>query len=200
MTPRAGVDELDRDLRGLRELVGPASPTYTRAIDELGLLLGGPTADDAILDRLEAAWSARTFRGFYERPLLLLASLRADALASPDHPLAPSFGAAVPDPGRVTRDALSLALAPDRETFWRCVRTRRVQTNDVSRAIAWRLPLRGVTRPVVLVDVATRLHGCAPACGREIRCGSIGSTTRSTRWSRPGTGASPSGSRPRGPG
>lgn len=156
MAARAGVEELDRDLRGLRDLVGAASPTYTRAIDELSLLLGGPTADDAILDRLEAAWSARTFRAFYERPLLLLASLRADALASADHPLATSFGAPLPDPEQVTRAALTAALAVERATFWRTVRTRRVQTNDVSRAIAWRLPLRSVTRPVVLVDV-----GCA---------------------------------------
>jgi hypothetical protein len=152
---RIGIDGLADDLAEHLVLIGEASPVYTQAVHELTALLCGATANRAIVARLERAWRQRSFRAAYERPLLLLAALRHDALVTgPEHPLARALADEHPHPGAVDRAALTRALDPDRLPIWLALATRRVQTNDVSRAVAWRWPaaLAG-KRPIALVDV-----------------------------------------------
>ena len=114
--------------------------------------------DPAVAGVLEDAWRARDFSVAYERPLLLLASLRADALADAAHPLARAL-AISPFTADVHDEAIKDSLAPGRPALARLVHGF-VQTNEVTRAIAWRLPLapwKGA-RDVALVDI-----GCSAA-------------------------------------
>ncbi|MDQ3033155.1 MAG: DUF2332 domain-containing protein [Myxococcota bacterium] len=157
MSARSGVDELGDDLRDVRSLVADRNVVYARALPLIEALLTGPDADPDIVARLVHAWRERTFRSFYERPLLLLASLREAASNSPTHPLGTSFAGTHPEPAAVTREALVAAFAPDQTSTWSNIGLRKIQTNDVSRALAWRWPVRAIgDRPIVLVDV-----GCA---------------------------------------
>ena len=158
---RTGVDGLADDLVQHRALVGNSNLVYTQALVNLHELLTGPSAERLIVDRMDRAWRQRTFRAFYERPLLLLAALRYEALTVAEHPLALAFADEHPRVELVTRDALARALGPDRLSLWLLLATRRVQTNDVSRAIAWRWPASFVDdRPFALVDV-----GCSAGLG-----------------------------------
>ncbi len=155
MTQFTGMQGLDDDFTAHRALVGDSNAVYRRAIELLPTILCGPAPDRAIVERAERAWRNRIFRARYERPLLLLAALRNDMLlGGPDHPLAQAFADRDPNPLHVTRDALTRALDPDRLPVWLALATRKVQTNDVSRTIAWRWPaaLAG-GRPIALVDV-----------------------------------------------
>ncbi|HTM19925.1 MAG TPA: DUF2332 family protein [Kofleriaceae bacterium] len=111
-------------------------------------------------ERLEAAWRERAFGAFYERPLLLIAVLRSEALAAgPAHPLWRGLAADEPDLDSITTGALREALAP--ASVWTALRDRYVQTNETTRAIAWLWPAqllgcdRGA-RPLALAEV-----GCA---------------------------------------
>lgn len=123
-------------------------PAYTALLGRVAALLepGGP-----LRERVLGAWADRDFSAVYERPLLLCAALRFDALADPAHPLARAIGAE-PATGPADDDAILASFTPrvlDRLERWH------IQTNEVSRAIAWRLPL-GLLRQgeeVVLVDV-----------------------------------------------
>jgi hypothetical protein len=162
MDPRTGVDGLDDDLARHRVLVGDSNPIYARALELMQSLLGGPSAERAIVERMDRAWRARSFRAYYERPLLLLASLRYEVLtAGADHPLARAFADDHPQFDGVTREALVTALDPDRLSLWLTLANRRVQTNDVSRAVAWRWPAAiAANRPLALVDV-----GCSAGLG-----------------------------------
>lgn len=154
MSARAGVDGLGDDLRDVRALVADRNAIYARALPLLEALLAGPGADPDIVARLAHAWRERTFRSFYERPLLLLASLRAEASATATHPLAPSFAGTHPDASKVTRETLAAAFAAEHVRTWSSLTSRKIQTNDVSRAIAWRWPAVALgDRPIVLVDV-----------------------------------------------
>jgi hypothetical protein len=103
---------------------------------------------------LAEAWRGREFGVFYERPLLLLASLRYDALAAgPGHPLFGALAAPAPDPGAIDAASLAAALQPERPG-WRSLSERFVQTNETSRAVAWLWPAAGFgDQPFVLVDV-----------------------------------------------
>ncbi|MDX1566858.1 MAG: DUF2332 family protein [Longimicrobiales bacterium] len=166
--PLAGLLE---DLESQRKFVRDRVPVYARILDLL--------PDVLPRERLADAWKGRTFGAWYERPLLILASLRDDALEEgDDHPLhatigsgatgtgtAPSAGAedttgppnAAEGPRAVTRDALREALDPGRPV-WDKLRNRHVQTNETSRAVAWMWPahlIRGVDpkRPLHLFDV-----------------------------------------------
>jgi hypothetical protein len=92
--------------------------------------------------------------------LILLASMRTDALVTgPRHPLARALANDdAPHATAIHRDTLLDALSPDRLALWLMVATRRVQTNEVSRAFAWRFPahLAGCSdgkRPLALVDI-----------------------------------------------
>jgi hypothetical protein len=159
---RIGMAGLAEDLAEHRGLIGDANPVYLRAVEQLATLLCGADASAPIAGRMERAWRQRSFRAGYERPLLLLAALRHDALVTgPDHPLARAFADEHPEPSAVTRAALARALDPDRLPIWLALATRKVQTNDVSRAVAWRWPAALADgRPIALVDV-----GCSAGLG-----------------------------------
>ncbi|HWB79163.1 MAG TPA: DUF2332 family protein [Nannocystaceae bacterium] len=156
-----GVDGLAEDLAQHHALIAASSVVYAQALTQLQALLTGPTAERVIVERMEHAWRQRTFRAYYERPLLLLAALRYEAITIPEHPLALAFADEHPRVELVTRAALTRALSPDRLSLWLLLATRRVQTNDVSRAVAWRWPASMIDgRPLALVDV-----GCSAGLG-----------------------------------
>jgi hypothetical protein len=73
---------LEPDLEAQRRFVSERAPAYTRLLE----LLADALADKSLRDRLRDAWSGRSFGAFYERPLLLLAALRDDALAEGTRP------------------------------------------------------------------------------------------------------------------
>ena len=108
---------------------------------------------------MQRAWRTRQFRAFYERPLLLFAALRSDALADgPSHPLHVALRDRAPEADAITEPALRSALDAARTGLWTTLALRRVQTNDTSRGLAWLWPaaIAGCsdgTRPLVLVDV-----------------------------------------------
>lgn len=150
-----GTDMLGEDLAVYRKLVGEDNEVYVRLQAELAALLCGSTADPAITGRLARTWRTREFVAYYERPLLLQAALRFDALSSPHgHPLAHALRSRDPDPRIVTRATVRAALDPERLTLWLALATRKVQTNEVSRSVAWLWPTSLIpARPIVLVDV-----------------------------------------------
>ena len=140
---RRGTDELKDDLAHQLTLLGDRSPVYRRALTFTRSILegAGGGASENIVASLERVWRDRVFTAFYDRPLLLLAAMRLDVLVEgTKHPLWRSFGAPVPDPDAVTLEAMLTSLAPSRLSLWLALATRRVQTNDVSRAVAWRWP------------------------------------------------------------
>ena len=150
-----GTAMLAEDLAAYRKLVGDDNEVYARLQLELEALLCGPTADAAVTRRLERTWRTREFVAYYERPLLLQAALRFDALSNPGaHPLMRALRSEDPDPRFVTRLAVRSALDPDRLVPWLALATRKVQTNEVSRSVAWLWPTSLIpARPIVLVDV-----------------------------------------------
>lgn len=151
---RTGTDGLIEDLGRQRGVLEGRCPPYVRALELLPHLLDGPAGH-----RLEVAWARRRFYAYFDRPLLLLASLRADALAEgPDHPLHAGFAARAPDPAAVTPAALAAGLSRDRQRIYRLLARRTVQTNETSRAVAWLWPAAlagagGGARPVALADL-----------------------------------------------
>jgi hypothetical protein len=145
---------LEEDLARQREVVRGRSPPYERALRLLPGVLAGRAGRF-----VEAAWEHRRFFAWYDRPLLLLAALRNDALADgPDHPLHGGFAARDADAATVTDAALAAALDGSRERVFDALAHRRVQTNETSRAIAWLWPagLAGAGddhRPLALADL-----------------------------------------------
>jgi hypothetical protein len=100
-----------------------------------------PLASGELADGLREAWADRSFGFWPERPLMLLTSLRDDALREgPTHPLWAAIAADERDLDAVTPSAVAASVAPDREHLWRSLATRFVQTNDPSRAVAWMWP------------------------------------------------------------
>jgi hypothetical protein len=93
---------------------------------------------------------------------LLAAALRLEAMTgAKQHPLAAALATEPPRPETLTPRTLAAALDPERLPIWLTLATRKVQTNDVSRAVAWRWPATlARTRPLVLVDV-----GCSAGLG-----------------------------------
>jgi hypothetical protein len=175
------VEGLLADSSKWRAVVKGRAPSNHRVLAELESLLSDEGAGGAISQRIERAWADRRFDVFYDRPLLLIAALRFEALRSgPAHSLFAALGAAEPDPATVTRAALVRAL--ESPSVWDSLATRYVQTNETSRAVAWLWPaaLAGCDqgRLLALVEigasaglnlVADRLStpslGCAPAFG-----------------------------------
>ncbi len=147
---------LREDLAAQREFVRSRAPSYARLIELIELEF-----DHGLEARLDEAWRGREFSAFYERPLLLLAALRDDALLEGEtHPLWQGIAGSPPEPSTLTSSAVRRALRPDSERFWRIVRNRHVQTNETSRAVAWRWPARVAEeahpgRPIALFDVGT---------------------------------------------
>jgi hypothetical protein len=153
-----GAHGLTQDIARWREAAGTRAPPYHRLFEELVAILDEDTHERAtVVARIEKAWASRTFRIFYDRPLLLLAAFRLDAiLLGPKHPLWSAIGAHEPDPNGVTRAALLEALAS--ESFWLSLETRFVQTNETSRAVAWLWPAEIMgcgagLRPLALFEV-----------------------------------------------
>jgi hypothetical protein len=147
---RHGLDGFRGDLEEQRKYFSTRLPVYDRLLAIVDTLVDEPGASVH-----EAAWRERDFSAAYERPLLLLAALRFDALRSgAEHPLHAAIAVEAPDPAALTRE--SVAAAVFRAGVEELLRTRRVQTNEVSRAVAWRWPVwlvRGNGRPIALVDV-----------------------------------------------
>jgi hypothetical protein len=145
---RTGIEGLAEDLRAQREFLAARAPAYAALLDELGRQLDGPLAET-----LRRAWAGRTFTAFYHRPLLLLASLRYDALCEGSaHPLWRAVASEPADPGAVTTRAV--LEAAERERFFDALRLRDVQTNETSRAVAWLLPAHLLARSEPKRDVA----------------------------------------------
>ena len=156
---RSGIDGLDEDLARTEEghFRGRSLP-YVRAVSLLRQILSGPEHVEAAVAGLKRVWASRTVYTYYHRPFLLLAALRAEALASAAHPLARGFATDNPDALAVTRQALIEALSPAHAGVWFALGSRSPQTNEVSRAVAWKWPaqLAGCAdhaRPLALVDV-----------------------------------------------
>ena len=151
---RIGLEGLAQDLARHRSLVGSSNAVVARELALFEELLCGPQPNSKIRDRLGRAWKDRSFRAYYERPLLLAAALRSEAMATPEHPLAAALAREPPDPDALDLRRLARALDPDRLPIWSTLATRKVQTNDVSRAVAWRWPASvAKSRPLALVDV-----------------------------------------------
>ena len=154
-----GLAGFEADAAKWIRMVGSRVPGYVRLLQELLALLSEPELGPPIRRRLEAPWSGRRFEATYERPLLLLASLRASALAEGSkHPLWSAIAAEPPSRLAVTRAAVLAALAPERHAAYSRFAQRAVQTNETSRAVAWLWPahLLGAdagARPLALVDL-----------------------------------------------
>ena len=141
---RWGIDGLDGELARLQAELSDRSAPYARAVALLPEVLSGREGRF-----VAAAWAHRRFFAWYDRPLLLLAALRHDALVEgPGHPLFAAFAADAPDAGAVTSEALRAALDGERDRVYDALAQRGVQTNETSRAIAWLWPaaLAGASR------------------------------------------------------
>jgi len=150
---RRGTDGFFDDLALMRGYFAHRSPIYARAVELLAELLRDPE----LAARLDQAWRERSFPAFFDRPLLLLAVLRARVLAAgPAHPLGPALGDDAPQVDALSGAALAAELSAD--ALWTELARRHVQTNDPTRAVAWLWPAwlggcdRGA-RPLALVDV-----------------------------------------------
>jgi hypothetical protein len=124
-----GLDDLRADLEFQREFVRSVPSYYSL------LALLSDALDEEVAPRLEPLWRGREFLARYERPLLLLGGLRFAALGK--GPSGPLYASLV-DPGTpeaLTREALTEALHD--ESVWHAAATRKIQTNEVSRAVCW---------------------------------------------------------------
>lgn len=131
---------LAADLETQRRYVAEQVPVYARMLELLPGVITG-----ARRERLVTAWASREFDAFYERPLLLLAALRDEALLEgSSHPLWKAIAADEPSADDLTRSALEAAL--DRDRVWELLAQRYVQTNETSRAVAWLWPAALIAR------------------------------------------------------
>jgi len=139
-----GIAGIEEEIAAQREAMGGRSEPYERALTLLPSVLEGPPGRF-----VAAAWEHRRFLASYDRPLLLLAALRDDALATgPGHPLHAAFAARDPDPDAVTEGRLAETLDGTREAVFDSLAHRSVQANGTSRAVAWLWPaaLAGASR------------------------------------------------------
>ncbi|HTB61064.1 MAG TPA: DUF2332 family protein [Polyangia bacterium] len=168
---RRGLDAFGEDAEAWRAAVGVRSPVYDRLLAAAAAIFDQPAGslEEAARARVEAAWRERRLSAGYDRPLLLMAALRAEALrAGPRHPLFEAIGATDVRPEAATREALATTLADAPPRLYADLATRRVQTNETSRAVAWLWPaaLAGCAdgkRPLALFDVgcSAGLNLCA---------------------------------------
>jgi hypothetical protein len=158
---RRGLDGFREDADAWRAAVGARVPVYDRLLAAAGAMMESPagTLEEAARARLEAAWRERRFSAAYDRPLLLMAALRAEALrVEVRHPLFAAVAADPVAPETASRAVLAEVLADAPPRLHALLATRRVQTNETSRAVAWLWPaaLAGCGeggRPLVLFDV-----------------------------------------------
>jgi hypothetical protein len=168
---RRGLDAFHDDAAAWRAAVGARAPVYDRLLAAAAGIFDQPsgTLEEAARARVEAAWRERRLSPGYDRPLLLMAALRAEALrAGPRHPLFEAIGDSVARPEVASRQALAAALADAPPRLYAELATRRVQTNETSRAVAWLWPaaLAGCAdgrRPLALFDLgcSAGLNLCA---------------------------------------
>src|SRR3954463_2509498 len=168
---RRGLDAFHEDADAWRAAVGVRAPVYDRLLAAAAGIFDQPSGslEEAARARVEAAWRERRLSPGYDRPLLLMAALRAEALrAGPRHPLFEAIGATNVRPEAATREALAAALADAPPRLYAELATRRGQTNETSRAVAWLWPaaLAGCAdgkRPLALFDVgcSAGLNLCA---------------------------------------
>jgi hypothetical protein len=157
--PRRGADGIKDDLARQLTLMANRAASYRKLVPLLVQLLDDPHLGPALFSAMQRAWRSREFLAFYERPLLLFAALRADALADgASHPLHAALRDDAPNPDAMTEAALREAISPSQTGLWTSLGLRRVQTNETSRALAWLWPAAlagcsGGARPVLLVDV-----------------------------------------------
>jgi hypothetical protein len=156
MSTVSTVDALTRELRTQAAFVKDREPVYERLLTLIEDAIRGEFGA-----QLTTLWAARTFTSPYERPLLLLAALRYDALCEgEDHPLSGALSGVPVRVDAVTPDALAAALSPTRTRLRRALRDRAVQTNETTRAVAWLWPAHllssaGERRSIALVDLGT---------------------------------------------
>jgi len=145
---------LAEDFAAQRRFVQTRVPVYARLLEVLEEEL--PVG---LATRLEESWRGRSFGAFYERPLLLLAALRDDALRQGEaHPLWAAIAGPSPGPDAIDRAAVAAALAPERGHMWLALAGRHLQTNEPTRAVVWLWPaclVSGVSggRRLALFDV-----------------------------------------------
>jgi hypothetical protein len=158
---RRGLEAFREDADAWRAAVGARVPVYDRLLAAAAALFDEPAGsiEEAARARVEAAWRERRWSAGYDRTLLLMAALRAEALrAGPRHRLHPAIAAPEVDLGPATRAALAETLADAPPRLFVELATRRVQTNETSRAVVWLWPaaLLGCAdgrRPLALTDV-----------------------------------------------
>jgi hypothetical protein len=158
---RRGLEGFGEDARAWRAAVGACVAVYDHLLDAAAAIFEHPASglESTARERVEAAWRERRSAASYDRPLLLLAALRAEALrAGPRHPLFAAIAAAPIHPETATRDALAGALADAPARLFVDLATRAVQTNETSRGVAWLWPsaLAGCAdgrRPLALFDI-----------------------------------------------
>jgi hypothetical protein len=102
-------------------------------------LLRAAAGSDAVRAALASVWKNRDFDALYERPLLLCTALRHAAMTTPGHPLASALGETADGQGQVEAQHVEAMLSD--EAILAVLRHRFIQTNEVTRAIAWRLVL-----------------------------------------------------------
>jgi hypothetical protein len=157
-SPEHASAPLAEDIERQLVLMADRAPSCRRVLEELRGLVDAESGGE-LLGRFEKVWQRRSFSAYYERPLLVLAALRDDALVEGrTHPLWRALGRDAPDAAAVTREAVAASVAKERLGFWMSLRTRRVQTNEVRRALVWLWPaaLAGCgagRRALAIVDI-----------------------------------------------
>lgn len=147
---RRSTDGLLEDLLRQKKAIEPRLPVYGRLLGTIVELYG------TLHQPLSLAWRSRLFNAYYDRPLLILAALRADALRTgPQHPLWSAIAVDRPQADAVSRSAVAGALKSENVRVWKDLRTRFVQTNETLRSLVWLWPLRlsGHRGEIVLVDL-----------------------------------------------
>jgi hypothetical protein len=150
------IDELTRELHAQAAFLKDREPVYERMLALFADAIRGEFGT-----RLIRLWADRTFNSPYERPLLLLAALRYDALwEGSTHPLHQSMSDHSGRVDALTPDAFAAALSPARTRVDEVLRKRAVQTNETTRAVVWLWPahllsLVGELRSIALVDLGT---------------------------------------------
>src|SRR5438552_4047616 len=79
---RRGLEAFHEDADAWRGAVGARAPVYDRLLAAAAAIFDQPAGslEEAARARVEAAWRERRFSAGYDRPLLLMAALRAEAL------------------------------------------------------------------------------------------------------------------------
>jgi hypothetical protein len=157
LEPKRNVAGFADDLATIRPTFEQGVPSYFALLGHVQTMLVEPGS--ALLRALDRAWSGRTFHVVYDRPLLFLAALRAEAMREgSSHPLYAAIGTDHPRADGIDAASVRAALAPGRDRFFETIATRWVQTNETLRAVTWRWPAwlagcEGGRKPLALVDL-----------------------------------------------